>query len=145
MSWVWILVLLLHTLKTGTALIDSDDVITREEQIYLLIGARAACDRSIRSQMALIEGQCVPEWDGIVCWPRGAAGQWVSMACPEYIYDFNHRGRVYRQCDVSGAWEQADALNRTWANYSECTLLSSDYSSHAEVAACWSWFHNVHV
>ncbi|KAG7271626.1 hypothetical protein CRUP_009284 [Coryphaenoides rupestris] len=72
--------------------IDSDDVITREEQIYLLIGARAACDRSIQNQMALIKGQCVPEWDGIVCWPRGGAGQWVSMPCPEYIYDFNHRG-----------------------------------------------------
>ncbi|KAK0131511.1 Parathyroid hormone/parathyroid hormone-related peptide receptor [Merluccius polli] len=113
--------------------IDSDDVITREEQIYLLIGARAACDRSIQNHMALIKGQCVPEWDGIVCWPRGRAGQWVSMPCPEYIYDFNHRGRVYRQCDVSGAWEQANALNRTWANYSECTSLSSDYSSQAEV------------
>ena len=36
--------------------IDSDDVITREEQIYLLIGAQDACDRSIRNQMALIKG-----------------------------------------------------------------------------------------
>ena len=31
-------------------------MITREEQIYLLIGAQDACDRSIRNQMALIKG-----------------------------------------------------------------------------------------
>uniref|UniRef100_A0A8C4ZS43 Parathyroid hormone/parathyroid hormone-related peptide receptor n=1 Tax=Gadus morhua TaxID=8049 RepID=A0A8C4ZS43_GADMO len=114
-------------------LIDSDDVITREEQIYLLIGAQDACDRSIRNQMALIKGECVPEWDGIVCWPSGGAGEWVSIPCPEYIYDFNHKGRVHRQCDISGAWEQANALNRTWANYTECTSLNADYSSQAEV------------
>ncbi|XP_056433763.1 parathyroid hormone/parathyroid hormone-related peptide receptor-like [Gadus chalcogrammus] len=133
---VWICILLLHqlSLKTVTALIDSDDVITREEQIYLLIGAQDACDRSIRNQMALIKaGECVPEWDGIVCWPSGGAGDWVSIPCPEYIYDFNHKGRVHRQCDISGAWEQANALNRTWANYTECTSLNADYSSQAEV------------
>lgn len=38
------------------------------------------------------EGDCVPEWDGIICWPQSRAGQLVSVPCPEYIYDFNHRG-----------------------------------------------------
>lgn len=38
------------------------------------------------------EGHCIPEWDGIICWPRSRAGQMVSVMCPEYIYDFNHRG-----------------------------------------------------
>lgn len=36
--------------------IDSDDVITRDEQIYLLIGAHARCERSIKAQMPLIKG-----------------------------------------------------------------------------------------
>lgn len=38
------------------------------------------------------EGDCIPEWDGIICWPQSRAGQLVSVLCPEYIYDFNHRG-----------------------------------------------------
>lgn len=38
------------------------------------------------------DGFCSPEWDGIVCWPEGPPGKLVSTACPEYIYDFNHKG-----------------------------------------------------
>lgn len=39
------------------------------------------------------DGFCLPEWDGIVCWPEGVPGKVVAMPCPEYIYDFNHKGR----------------------------------------------------
>ncbi|KAM6951011.1 parathyroid hormone 3 receptor [Aplochiton taeniatus] len=121
-------------LVSVSSLIDSDDVITRDEQIYVLIGARAKCERSIRAQLALVkEGDCVPEWDGIICWPRGRASQLVSVVCPQYIYDFNHRGQAYRQCDVSGSWEQVPTVNRTWANYTECTTyLSSSHRSQEE-------------
>ncbi|KAK7919622.1 hypothetical protein WMY93_010906 [Mugilogobius chulae] len=93
------------------ALIDSDDVISRDEQIYVLIGAHARCERSIKAQKApLIEGECPSEWDGIICWPRSRAGQLVSVVCPEYIYDFNHQGRAYRRCDSSGYWEQDEKV-----------------------------------
>ncbi|XP_030630883.1 parathyroid hormone 3 receptor [Chanos chanos] len=128
--------LLCSVLMTAKALIDSDDVITRDEQIFLLIGARAKCDRSIRAQLDLVrEGDCVPEWDGIICWPRGKPSQLVSVLCPEYIYDFNHRGHAYRHCDASGNWEQVTSINRTWANYTECTtyLLSSHGNQEEEV------------
>ncbi|KAF7204431.1 parathyroid hormone 3 receptor isoform X3 [Nothobranchius furzeri] len=123
-----------HCVVAVTALIDSDDVITRDEQIYVLIGAHARCERNIRAQMTLIkEGDCVPEWDGIICWPRSRAGQLVSVLCPQYIYDFNHRGRAYRQCDVSGNWELVPSNNRTWANYTECTrYLMSDHRNLEE-------------
>uniref|UniRef100_A0A8C7U8K0 Parathyroid hormone/parathyroid hormone-related peptide receptor n=1 Tax=Oncorhynchus mykiss TaxID=8022 RepID=A0A8C7U8K0_ONCMY len=116
-------------------LIDSDDVITRDEQIYLLIGPRAKCERIIHSQLAIVkEDDCVPEWDGIICWPRGKPSQLVSVLCPEYIYDFNHRGQAYRQCDASGNWEQVPSINRTWANYTECTTyLLSSHRSQEEV------------
>ncbi|XP_038846668.1 parathyroid hormone 3 receptor [Salvelinus namaycush] len=115
--------------------IDSDDVITRDEQIYLLIGPRAKCERIIHSQLAIVkEDDCVPEWDGIICWPRGKPSQLVSVLCPEYIYDFNHRGQAYRQCDASGNWEQVPSINRTWANYTECTTyLLSSHRSQEEV------------
>ncbi|XP_035997679.1 parathyroid hormone 3 receptor isoform X3 [Fundulus heteroclitus] len=127
-------VALLHSVMTAAALIDSDDVITRDEQIYVLIGAHARCERSIRAQMALIrDGDCAPEWDGIICWPRSRAAQLVSVQCPAYIYDFNHRGRAYRQCDVSGNWELVPSNNRTWANYTECTrYLTSNHRNLEE-------------
>ncbi|XP_065806134.1 parathyroid hormone 3 receptor isoform X2 [Labrus bergylta] len=126
---------LFHSVMIVTALIDSDDVITRDEQIYVLIGAHAKCERSIKAQMALVkEGECNPEWDGIICWPRSRAGQLISVLCPEYIYDFNHRGRAYRQCETSGNWEQVPIINRTWANYTECTTyLTSNHRRQEEV------------
>ncbi|XP_026207974.1 parathyroid hormone 3 receptor isoform X3 [Anabas testudineus] len=125
---------LFHSVITVTALIDSDDVITRDEQIYVLIGAHTRCERNIQTQMGLVkEGDCIPEWDGIICWPRSRAGQLVSVLCPEYIYDFNHKGRAYRQCDASGKWEQVPAINRTWANYTECTTYLTSNQRSQEV------------
>lgn len=42
--------------------IDADDVITRDEQIYVLIGAHAKCERKIKAQIALVKGKCAAEW-----------------------------------------------------------------------------------
>lgn len=39
--------------------IDADDVITRDEQIYVLIGAHAKCERNIQEQISLVKGLCV--------------------------------------------------------------------------------------
>lgn len=36
--------------------IDSDDVLTRDEQIFLLISARARCERNIRAQLDVVRG-----------------------------------------------------------------------------------------
>lgn len=45
-------------------------------------------------------------------------------------------GRAYRQCDASGHWEQVLSINRTWANYTECTTyLNSNYRSQEVVQA----------
>nr|XP_021335700.1 parathyroid hormone 1 receptor b isoform X1 [Danio rerio] len=122
-------------LMGARALIDSDDVITRDEQIFLLIGARSRCERTIRAQSDVVrENNCAPEWDGIICWPTGKPNQMVAVLCPEYIYDFNHRGYAYRHCDASGNWEQVSIINRTWANYTECTTyLHTNHSDQEEV------------
>uniref|UniRef100_H2UEU3 Parathyroid hormone/parathyroid hormone-related peptide receptor n=1 Tax=Takifugu rubripes TaxID=31033 RepID=H2UEU3_TAKRU len=77
------------------------------------------------------DGFCSPEWDGIVCWPEGPPGKLVSTACPEYIYDFDHKGLAYRRCDFNGTWEQASA-NRTWANYNECAQFLYHYNHSHE-------------
>ncbi|XP_059386191.1 parathyroid hormone/parathyroid hormone-related peptide receptor-like [Carassius carassius] len=132
---VSVVFLLSCVLMNARALIDSDDVITRDEQIFLLIDARARCERSIRAQLDVVrEDHCVPEWDGIICWPMGKPDQMVAVLCPEYIYDFNHKGYAYRHCDTSGDWEQVSTINRTWANYTECTTyLHTNHSNQEEV------------
>uniref|UniRef100_A0AAY4D570 Parathyroid hormone/parathyroid hormone-related peptide receptor n=1 Tax=Denticeps clupeoides TaxID=299321 RepID=A0AAY4D570_9TELE len=85
-------------------------------------------------RLCVSEGFCSPEWDGIACWPEGSPGRMVSTACPEYVYDFNHRGHAYRRCDMNGSWELAASNNKTWANYNECAkFLSIDLVKQKEV------------
>lgn len=50
----------------------------------------------LKSAMFVVsaDGFCSPEWDGIVCWPEGPPGKLVSTSCPDYIYDFNHKGKT---------------------------------------------------
>uniref|UniRef100_A0A8C2J5S6 Parathyroid hormone/parathyroid hormone-related peptide receptor n=1 Tax=Cyprinus carpio TaxID=7962 RepID=A0A8C2J5S6_CYPCA len=100
--------------------VDADDVLTKEEQINLLLKAKQKCEQAIKSKHKITEGYCIPEWDGIVCWPEGLPGRMVSTACPDYMYDFDHKGYAYRRCDINGTWEPASNNNKTWANYSEC-------------------------
>ncbi|KAI1230406.1 Parathyroid hormone/parathyroid hormone-related peptide receptor, partial [Lamprotornis superbus] len=130
--------------------VDPDDVLTKEEQIYLLVEAKEKCQRDIKAQLEKIKGivsplclgqpallellhhtSCPPEWDGIICWPRGSPSQEVSVPCPDYIYDFNHKGKschAYRYCSAYGTWAMALSINKTWANYTECALLFSSES-----------------
>ncbi|KAH1174481.1 parathyroid hormone/parathyroid hormone-related peptide receptor-like [Mauremys mutica] len=109
-------------LSSVCALVDTDDVLTKEEQIYLLGEAKEKCQTNVKAQLEKIkDASCFPEWDGIICWPEGSPSQEVSVPCPEYIYDFNHKGHAYRHCDAYGNWELALNINKTWANYTECT------------------------
>ncbi|XP_054046318.1 parathyroid hormone/parathyroid hormone-related peptide receptor isoform X2 [Rissa tridactyla] len=55
------------------------------------------------------------------------------MPCPEYIYDFNHKGHAYRRCDLNGSWELVPGNNRTWANYSECAKFLTNETREREV------------
>uniref|UniRef100_A0A8C9N4W5 Parathyroid hormone/parathyroid hormone-related peptide receptor n=1 Tax=Serinus canaria TaxID=9135 RepID=A0A8C9N4W5_SERCA len=127
-----IMVTLLCCCLLSSALVDPDDVLTKEEQIYLLVEAKEKCQRDIKAQLEKIKDpSCPPEWDGIICWPRGSPSQEVSVPCPDYIYDFNHKGHAYRYCSAYGTWAMAFSINKTWANYTECALLfSSESRSH---------------
>uniref|UniRef100_A0A8C3MUC3 Uncharacterized protein n=1 Tax=Geospiza parvula TaxID=87175 RepID=A0A8C3MUC3_GEOPR len=140
-----ILVTLLCCCLLSSALVDPDDVLTKEEQIYLLVEAKEkvflplvqhtpgeargyaeALTGDVRCVFALWpDPSCPPEWDGIICWPRGSPSQEVSVPCPDYIYDFNHKGHAYRYCSAYGTWAMALSINKTWANYTECALWNS--------------------
>ncbi|XP_029561127.1 parathyroid hormone/parathyroid hormone-related peptide receptor [Salmo trutta] len=113
-------------------LVEADDVLTKEEQIGLLFKAKRKCEVAISNKHKPGDGYCSPEWDGIVCWPEGSPGKLVSTACPEYIYDFNHKGLAYRRCDNNGTWELTTNNNKTWANYSECAKFLSHYNKNNE-------------
>ncbi|NXI89468.1 PTH1R protein, partial [Psophia crepitans] len=120
-------------LSSVRALVDPDDVLTKEEQIYLLVEAKEKCQRDIKAQLEKIKDtSCLPEWDGIICWPKGSPSQEVSVPCPDYIYDFNHEGHAYRYCSAYGTWAMALSINKTWANYTECALLFSSESRSRE-------------
>ncbi|XP_034619732.1 parathyroid hormone/parathyroid hormone-related peptide receptor [Trachemys scripta elegans] len=125
------LILCCSVLSSVYALVDADDVITKEEQIFLLVKAKSKCERHLK--VKIHDGFCLPEWDGIGCWPEGVPGKVVAMPCPEYIYDFNHKGHAYRRCDVNGSWELVPGNNRTWANYSECAKFLTNETRETEV------------
>uniref|UniRef100_A0ABM5EM02 Parathyroid hormone 2 receptor n=1 Tax=Pogona vitticeps TaxID=103695 RepID=A0ABM5EM02_9SAUR len=100
---------------------DVDYTITMEEQINLLLEAKIQCELNISSQLREEEGgECFPEWDGLICWPKGSPGKTLAVPCPSYIYDFNHKGVAFRHCSSNGTWAYVQSLNRTWSNYSEC-------------------------
>ncbi|XP_038622711.1 parathyroid hormone 2 receptor isoform X3 [Tachyglossus aculeatus] len=94
-----------------------------EEQIVLVLKAKVQCEQNITTQLQEGEGSCLPEWDGLICWPRGTVGHMVAVPCPAYIYDFNHKGFAFRHCTPNGSWDFMPGLNKTWANYSDCLHL----------------------
>uniref|UniRef100_U3ID75 Parathyroid hormone/parathyroid hormone-related peptide receptor n=1 Tax=Anas platyrhynchos platyrhynchos TaxID=8840 RepID=U3ID75_ANAPP len=138
------LILCCSVLSSVYALVDADDVITKEEQIFLLLKAKAKCERHLKAKVPKVhDGFCLPEWDGIVCWPEGVPGKVVAMPCPEYIYDFNHKGHAYRRCDLNGSWELVPGNNRTWANYSECAKFLTN-ETRERVGNCIG-LHSINV
>ncbi|KAJ0012310.1 hypothetical protein NQD34_013285 [Periophthalmus magnuspinnatus] len=131
--------LLISILSATLCLVHAYDVLTKEEQIGLLYKAKRKCEGNIKSSSSNRDGFCSPEWDGIVCWPEGTPGKLVSTPCPEYIYDFNHKGQAYRRCDHNGSWELTTTNNKTWANYSECAKFLYNQSHNKEV------FHRLYL
>ncbi|XP_034513094.1 parathyroid hormone/parathyroid hormone-related peptide receptor [Ailuropoda melanoleuca] len=172
------LLLCCPVLSSAYALVDADDVMTKEEQIFLLHRAQAQCQKRLKEVLqrpadimesdkgwasASTSGKpkkekasgklypeseedkeaptgsrhrgrpCLPEWDHILCWPLGAPGEVVAVPCPDYIYDFNHKGHAYRRCDHNGSWELVPGHNRTWANYSECVKFLTNETREREV------------
>nr|XP_060479267.1 parathyroid hormone 2 receptor isoform X3 [Panthera onca] len=124
--WGW---LLLGGCLLVEAQLDSGGTITMEEQIVLVLKAKVQCELNITAQPQGGEGNCFPEWDGLICWPRGTVGKILAVPCPPYIYDFNHKGVAFRHCNPNGTWDFMYSLNKTWANYSECLrFLQPDIS-----------------
>uniref|UniRef100_A0A8C4QPY0 Parathyroid hormone/parathyroid hormone-related peptide receptor n=1 Tax=Eptatretus burgeri TaxID=7764 RepID=A0A8C4QPY0_EPTBU len=97
---------------------------SKEEQVKILLEAEQQCHLTIgNNSINTFASRCRPEWDGLICWPSSSPGTLVSVQCPAYIYDFNHRGFAHRTCDATGRWKFLPDLNKTWANYTECAAF----------------------
>ncbi|XP_030628045.1 parathyroid hormone 2 receptor [Chanos chanos] len=116
LMWIFTEVILLWVLVY--AQVDSEVGLTAQEQMYLLYDSKLQCLQNISQSPS--DNMCPPGWDGLICWPQGSPGTLTKVACPSYIYDFNHKGYAYRKCDVNGSWASVENLNRVWANYSDC-------------------------
>ncbi|XP_057359903.1 parathyroid hormone 2 receptor [Manis pentadactyla] len=122
--------MLLTSITCYKEMLDSDGTITVEEQIVLVLEAKVQCELNITAQLQEGEGNCLPEWDGLICWPRGRAGKTLAVPCPPYIYDFNHKGVAFRHCNHNGTWDFMYSSNKTWVNYSDCLrFLQPDLST----------------
>ncbi|XP_043852182.1 parathyroid hormone 2 receptor [Dromiciops gliroides] len=128
--WGW---MALSSCLLTKAQIDSDDTITMEDQIVLLLKAKGQCELNITTQQQDGVGNCFPEWDGLICWPRGTVGKILAVPCPPYVYDFNHKGVAFRRCNPNGTWDFMHSLNKTWVNYSECINYFQPESSTRKV------------
>uniref|UniRef100_A0A8C0UIR6 Parathyroid hormone/parathyroid hormone-related peptide receptor n=1 Tax=Cyanistes caeruleus TaxID=156563 RepID=A0A8C0UIR6_CYACU len=52
------LILCCSVLSSVYALVDADDVITKEEQIFLLLKAKAKCERHLKAKVPKVHGEC---------------------------------------------------------------------------------------
>ncbi|XP_070437977.1 parathyroid hormone 2 receptor isoform X2 [Equus przewalskii] len=137
-AWGW---LLLGGCVLAGAQLNSDGTVTIEEQIVLVLRAKVQCELNITAQLQEGDGNCFPEWDGLICWPRGTVGKISAVPCPPYIYDFNHNGVAVRHCNVNGTWDFMHSLNKTWANYSDCLRFLQPDTSLGKTIALYQELH----
>lgn len=57
----------------------------------------------LRLVISLLGENCLPEWDGIICWPESFPNELVAVPCPDYVYDFNHDG-MYALSSISACF-----------------------------------------
>ncbi|KAI5775045.1 GHRHR protein [Gulo gulo luscus] len=49
---------------------------------------------------------CPRMWDGLLCWPTGGSGEWVTLSCPDFFSHFSSEpGAVKRDCTITG-WSE---------------------------------------
>ena len=83
--------------------VDPDDVLTKEEQIYLLVEAKEKCQRDIKAQLEKIKGSVPPlrmgqpaplelatSWEMLS--PPTGAGWGQGHVAPEGLWSSWHRG-----------------------------------------------------
>ncbi|XP_056015374.1 parathyroid hormone/parathyroid hormone-related peptide receptor-like isoform X2 [Ostrea edulis] len=95
--------------------------IIKEKQVELLQKANKSCLNETTGRKQSISGlYCNQTFDNLVCWPDTKAGTVAEQNCPNYINNFNTRGKARRECLPNGQWYVHPFYNRTWTDFSEC-------------------------
>lgn len=110
--------------------------------VCLFLGVKTQV-KNIVCELQKASRQIFKMWSSNI-WSRMSSCAWIfwhffciTDGCANVVSVFWSQGRAYRQCDASGSWEQVPSINRTWANYSECTTyLTSNHRSQDEVCTC---------
>ncbi|XP_068091105.1 calcitonin gene-related peptide type 1 receptor [Hyperolius riggenbachi] len=95
---------------------------------FKIMTAQYECYQRIMQEPAhLRDGRfCNRTWDGWLCWGDTMAGEVSEQNCPDYFQDFDPSERVIKHCDNSGHWFRHPESNRTWSNYTRCTLHTNE-------------------
>ncbi|EMP24300.1 Parathyroid hormone 2 receptor, partial [Chelonia mydas] len=124
--------------------VDSDDTITTEEQIYLLLEAKIQCELNLTTQLQEGDNAC----ELFTCTKQLSVNKILTEACfHESSTKMNAKSNgldhilcmaqqavitveifrleiqswmAFRHCSPNGTWDLVQGLNRTWANYSDC-------------------------
>lgn len=69
---------------------------------------------------------CNRTWDGWLCWDDTPAGSTSVRHCPNYFQSFDLTEKVTKICTENGRWFQHPISNRTWTNYTQCTVYTQE-------------------
>ncbi|XP_048769252.1 secretin receptor-like [Ostrea edulis] len=98
--------------------------VPQERQLIVILDAMRACLNSTYQTKPTLTGlHCPFVFDNIMCWPETEAGTVLEQACPDYINNFDIRGKARRECLPNGEWYVNPRTNRTWTDFNECTQL----------------------
>uniref|UniRef100_A0A672IQJ1 Calcitonin gene-related peptide type 1 receptor n=1 Tax=Salarias fasciatus TaxID=181472 RepID=A0A672IQJ1_SALFA len=65
---------------------------------------------------------CGRNWDGWLCWDDTPAGTQASQSCPDYFFEFDPTEKATKYCGEDGQWFRHPDSNRTWTNYTLCSV-----------------------
>ncbi|KAK6165905.1 hypothetical protein SNE40_022720 [Patella caerulea] len=124
-KWMYSLLLLI---KMASAIVKREIVdISFNEQNTRITNASIECYRSMIYSTPTLNGTFCPSvWDKILCWPDTPAGTSASLACPDYVDDFNTQANASKYCTKDGTWFFDSNINQTWADYTHCVTSVSD-------------------
>lgn len=94
------------------------------QQLLRLKAAQEKCFLRIKSEPTVFTSGlwCNRTWDGITCWGDTNASTTASQKCPSYIDGFNNLDYAFRRCTETGEWYRSSKTNKTWTDYSRCTI-----------------------
>ncbi|XP_063067591.1 calcitonin gene-related peptide type 1 receptor [Engraulis encrasicolus] len=108
---------LAHEEDNSTGLGSRDAIVTAQFECYQKITKDTILNRRTSG-----DSTCRSTWDGWLCWADEEAGEMSVQHCPSYFKDFDDQEVATKMCTDKGEWFKHPKSNRTWTNYTRCTV-----------------------